>query len=248
MISTVPTVSASRLEGSLSSAPGDNPAVRPELPPRLWGLLPGQLQRELNLPGSRIGQGKDPGGRSRRSSRVHDDSIVVRRREIGPIEDIEHLGPELRLERLRNLRERNILEQGKIHINQSRPNQRVPPGSSKPIAGVGGGEALQFDVTVGVLGIDGVGASWSVDLVGILKRVRIVFPERVPVDQHRKWGARLNRQDTPGFPVSENCLSRTCERRWRGNVPYAIRREVVPLVLVRKTPPATLTEPKQCGD
>jgi hypothetical protein len=63
-------------------------------------LSPSKLQRELDLPGSCVRQSKDAGARVESSGRVHDDSIVIWRREIGPIEDIENLGPKLRFERL----------------------------------------------------------------------------------------------------------------------------------------------------
>src|SRR5258707_14942980 len=84
--------------------------------------------------------------------------------------------------------------------------------------------------------------------VGILKRIRIVFPEWVSGNEHAKWSAGLNRQDAPGFPVAENCLGKSSEGRGSGNVPDIIHRQVVPLVLIGQRTPASLAEPEQRRD
>src|ERR1700676_2755273 len=89
-------------------------------------------------------------------------------------------------------------------------------------------------------------ASRSVEAIRKLIRVCVIFTKWIPGDQHGKRSPGLNRQDTIGFPVAENRL-RDCSKRFRrGNIPYVIGREVMPLVLVGESAPASFTEPKQC--
>lgn len=96
---------------------------KPEYPGLFQTILPAELERQLNLPGSGQRGSNDPGawrngsGRSERSDN--------RPSEIGVVEGVEELGPELKR---RALTEMEGLEQRTIQLQQAWSRENVPAG------------------------------------------------------------------------------------------------------------------------
>jgi hypothetical protein len=85
----------------LPAIPGTLGAVVPgPLPGRIRRskVSPRELQSKLNLPGSRVGQSNLTPEGNRSSIWVDDGPIVIGRREVRSIDDIENVRSELRLE------------------------------------------------------------------------------------------------------------------------------------------------------
>jgi hypothetical protein len=78
--------------------------------------LKDEFQRELDLARGPIRLGNDAGGGAD-SAAVEDDLIRVR--EIGVVENVEHLRPELQIHFLGN---RELLEQRRVESGQARPS------------------------------------------------------------------------------------------------------------------------------
>src|SRR5487761_691019 len=100
---------------------------------QLASVLPIHLQTKLNFT-RRIRRGVDQaGGGNGRSGIGKKGLVVYRRQEIRPVEDIEEFSTELNVEVLRNPRHRNVLEERKVEIGKSWPNNRVPARIPKEV-------------------------------------------------------------------------------------------------------------------
>ena len=85
-------------------------------------LLPQQLQAELNLPRGRGRRGNDARRCGRQHSRGRREDDRVRIVEIGAIENIEQLGPELKVE---PLREQEFFGHGEIGFREAGSLQEI---------------------------------------------------------------------------------------------------------------------------
>ncbi len=63
--------------------------------------------------------------------------VIQGRGEVRPIEDIEELGPELYVERIRNSLDVVVFEYGKIQVQKPRPDDGVPPQVPPERNGIG---------------------------------------------------------------------------------------------------------------
>src|SRR5436853_7066865 len=95
--------------------------------------LPNQLQRKLNVPGLRYGRSLQTSRAGQRSVRI-EQLGTARAKEgqgwpkVGVIQDVEKLRPELHLEALRNLRDREVLVCREIKVEESRTNNAIAAG------------------------------------------------------------------------------------------------------------------------
>src|ERR1700676_1951777 len=95
-------------------------------------LLPDYFERELNVPGWRHRR-LQTSATTKRSVRIENlglsrDIKREGRREVGVIQEIEKLRPELHSEGFRNLLHRKVLIQGEIQVNQWRTANAVAAG------------------------------------------------------------------------------------------------------------------------
>jgi hypothetical protein len=77
-----------------------------------------QLQCELDLPRGRCGIVNDPARGAVVAAR---ENYLVREREIGMIQNVEQLGPELHVQ---SFTDSDPLQERRVHIEQARPTQR----------------------------------------------------------------------------------------------------------------------------
>src|ERR1019366_9423039 len=84
--------------------------------------LPDQFQRKLDLPGRSRGCVYQTRRRNPSASGVEDSAVIDGRAEVGMVEQIEQLRPELQIELLRDF---VVLERGKIDVPIARPIQRI---------------------------------------------------------------------------------------------------------------------------
>src|SRR5487761_710382 len=205
---------------------------------RALGISPRKLQCKLDLTGTRVCQSNLTTEGNWVPELVDDAHIVSRRPEVRPIEDVEKLRSELHIEVLRNPLGRNVLEQRKVVIDQPRTNQRVTPLIAEQSTGVWGREALDLDILIGISGIHIGGAAGRYDPIGILPGVRVVHPKRISGNCCGKRQARLDGQDTPSLPTTQDRLRRRSERGWSRDLPDVINRQIVFNIGVGETAPA----------
>src|ERR1700692_3410083 len=93
-------------------------------------VSPDNLQRKLDLSGVNRRRSHLTRNAGRRSSRIENVCIVggYRHGEVGVIQDIEKLRPELHIETFRNPPDIVILEKGKIQVRNSWSDQDVATG------------------------------------------------------------------------------------------------------------------------
>src|SRR5207249_6959471 len=82
-------------------------------------ILELQLQRELDLPRVRGGRCND---RARGAVLGALEENLIRVREIGVIQNIEHLGPKLQIQ---SLTDSHPLQQGRVDVEQARTTERT---------------------------------------------------------------------------------------------------------------------------
>src|ERR1700687_1772133 len=95
--------------------------------------LPDELQPQLNLPTVGCRKIDLTRRRIKRSISVEDRVGIERRLEVGVVQDIEKLSPELDVESFRNSRDVIVFEQGEIEVGEIGPNERVSPIIAKKV-------------------------------------------------------------------------------------------------------------------
>jgi len=89
--------------------------------------LPNDFQCELNLACRGLRDGEPAEGRYRDSGGVERHEVADRRREVGVIQDVKELGPELDVEGLRDSSDVVVLNHGEINVEQPWSNDCVAP-------------------------------------------------------------------------------------------------------------------------
>jgi len=87
-------------------------------------------------------------------TRIKNEEIVTRRREVRPIQNVEEFGTELDVEVFRDFFDMGVLGYGQINIDQSRANDRVALQVAQEIAaGIGVEAGICKDKTLIALGL-----------------------------------------------------------------------------------------------
>jgi hypothetical protein len=89
--------------------------------------LPDNLQRELDLPRSRYRRGNQTCPGDGNSVAIEDRIVLRRRTQIGMIQAVEDLHPELHVELFRDAFDGIILEERHVEVDQCWPDYAVAP-------------------------------------------------------------------------------------------------------------------------
>src|SRR5437879_75099 len=131
---------------------------------------PDQFERNLDLPGGGLRGGNEACAGNGQAVLIEDGQVLGWGGEIGTVENVKEFRPELSIEILRNALHGIVLENREIQIRYPWPNQAISTQIS-PAVGAGKGEALSFDIGVGVAGIGQRSASRSSTQTGRLARL-----------------------------------------------------------------------------
>lgn len=151
-------------------------------------------------------------------------AVADRRLEIGAVEDVKGLRPELNSERLRNAPDGSILKDREIEIDEARPRELVAPSIAKQIrTSVGDrqeglayrregsrcsrqGEAAQINVCEALrfeISVNGIASGQT---IRVIERPSVVLAERVSGNQQGKGGTGAGRKDPAYLPTAEDML------------------------------------------
>src|SRR5215469_15302193 len=81
----------------------------------------------MNLPGGGLRSIDNSRIPDRTAVRIEKNVVVEGRGKVGVVENVEHLCAELKVGSFRNLPQVGVLEQGEVHVDQTRSSYRIPP-------------------------------------------------------------------------------------------------------------------------
>src|SRR6266852_6262641 len=162
---------------------------------------PNQLHRKLNLPRRRLSRSNQPCIVYTASRRIEYVPVVQGRGKVGVIQNVEELGPKLRIEAIRDPFDVVVLEQGEIEVHQSGSDECVPAQVAAKCNGIRDREALRLNVADGITRIHRRTATRTGNQVrNIDVWVGALHSERVSSNTRSERHARASFEHSSYFP------------------------------------------------
>src|SRR5437899_3188464 len=180
---------------------------------------------------------------------IENISVVQGRCEIRVVQNVEKLGPKLRIETIRDPFDVVVLEQGKIEVHQSGSDECVPPQVPAECDGIGDREALRLDVTDGITWVHQRTAPWTGNQVRNIDVWICAFhSKRVSPKTRSERHSRASFEHSSYLPSSQHPRFVSGRPLRRADFPRVIDLQVLGDVKIRESAIQSRIEPQRTGD
>src|SRR5229473_790891 len=210
---------------------------------------PNQFHRKLDLPRWRLSRCNKPCVGHGVSRRIEYVSVVQGRGKIRMIHNVEKLGPELRVEAIRDALDVVVLEQREIEVHQSGYDECVPAQISAQCNGIGDRETLRLDVADGITRIHRRTATRTGNQVrNVDVWVGALHSERVSSNTRGERHASASFEHSSDLPSSQRPRFASRRPLRRADFPGVVDLQILRNVKVRESPIQSRIEKKWTGD